>query len=298
MSKQYRDQASNQGNPPGMPQNQPPQYPQQGGYFPPPPGAQPPPGMPPTGQPPGWPPYGPPPQGPPSGQPPRKRHRIRNVVLSVVGVLVLIIVISAIASGSNKGGGKGANSQTTTATPSTPASIAPTFTATEQAYISDMRNAITFNNTTDSQIVTLGQKVCSDRSIEGQAKAEADVKTMLTNGAPANKITRISERDLCSKYLPPKPKPAVLTYSGTSNWTSPPFKVTSGTVTVTYSYSNNQDSNFIADITSQDQGDDQSISNTIGTQGGTTTTLYPTETGSAYHLDIIASGSWTVTITM
>jgi hypothetical protein len=39
---------------------------------------------------------------PPPGPPPKKKHRVRNVLLGLIGVIVLIIVISAIAS---SGGG-------------------------------------------------------------------------------------------------------------------------------------------------------------------------------------------------
>jgi hypothetical protein len=97
----------------------------------------------------------------------------------------------------------------------------------------------------------------------------------------------------------PSPTATVLRYSGTSNWNSPPFTITGNSMTVTYTYSGNQDSNFIADMVANDQGDHLSIANTIGTSGGTTTTLYPTESaGSQYHLEITATGSWTIKITM
>lgn len=200
MAEQYPGQTPNQGNAPG----QPPHQPRQGGYFPPPPGMPPP-----TGQPPGW-----PPQGPPPGQPPRKRHRVRNTVLAVVGVLVVLFIIAGIAG--SKSGGKhassgGSASATTAAAPSTPASIAPSFTAAEQTYISDMRAAATFTNTTDAQILTLGQGVCSQRTTGmGQRETERYLAGQLTgNGSGINQLTRISERDLCRKYLPPKPKPTV-----------------------------------------------------------------------------------------
>jgi hypothetical protein len=216
MAEQFSDQRPNQGNSPGMPQQQPPQ----GGYFPPPPGTVPPPqgggyfpqspGTPPPG---GQQPPGPPRQGPPPEQPPRrKRHRVRNTLLAVVGVLVLIIIISVIASGGGKGGGSGKSAAITTpsAAPTAAKSLAPTLTAAQQTYVSDMRSALTFNSTTDATIVTLGQQVCRDRSTgEGQRKTERDVKTMVTNSSAVNQVTRISERDLCRKHLPPKPKPTV-----------------------------------------------------------------------------------------
>ncbi len=97
----------------------------------------------------------------------------------------------------------------------------------------------------------------------------------------------------------PSPSPTVIArYSGTSNWNSPPFTVSgdSPALTVTYSYSGNHGSNFIADPKSPT--DDQSIANDIGTAASRTTTLYPdTSGGTQYHLSITATGNWSVTIT-
>ena len=97
----------------------------------------------------------------------------------------------------------------------------------------------------------------------------------------------------------PSPTPTVIArYSGSSNWNSPPFAVSGGSpvLTVTYAYSNNQDSNFIADLKSST--DDQSIANAIGTAASRTTTLYPdTSGGNQYHLSITATGNWSITIT-
>ena len=96
----------------------------------------------------------------------------------------------------------------------------------------------------------------------------------------------------------PSPAPSTLSYSGYSDWNGPGFALTGGTVTVKFTYSDNSDSNFIADLNANDQGDDQSIANTIGTSGGETETLYPTEAaGSTYHLSITAQGNWTAKIT-
>jgi hypothetical protein len=97
----------------------------------------------------------------------------------------------------------------------------------------------------------------------------------------------------------PTPSPSVIArYSGTSNWNSPPFTVSgdSPVLTVTYSYSDNQDSNFITDL--QSSTDEQSIANSIGTTASRTTTLYPdTSGGDQYHLSITATGNWSITIT-
>jgi hypothetical protein len=101
----------------------------------------------------------------------------------------------------------------------------------------------------------------------------------------------------------PAPTPVTLTYSGTGDWNSPPFHMTGSSITVTYSYSGNVmagetiPENIEADVVSSD--DDQSIINAAGISGGTTTTLYPTDSvGSAYHLTIMATGSWSFKLVM
>ena len=99
-------------------------------------------------------------------------------------------------------------------------------------------------------------------------------------------------------YVPPAPQP-VARYSGTGNWNSDQFALSGNPVTVKFSYWNNTSGyggdNFIADITNSDL-DDLSIANEIATAGGKTTTLYPSSDG-LYHLEVQATGSWTVTIT-
>jgi len=73
-------------------------------------------------------------------------------------------------------------------------------------------------------------------------------------------------------------------------------------LTVRYSYSGNilagetTGDNFTADLKSG--SDDQQIANEIGVSGGKTTTLYPdTSGGNLYHLEVTATGPWSVTIT-
>ncbi len=113
---------------------------------------------------------------------------------------------------------------------------------------------------------------------------------------------------------PAAPQNTVYKYSGTGNWSSPTFNIPDdvSSVVVTYSYSGNimageysgnimagesEGDNMIADI--QSSSDDQSIVNTIGVSGGTTTTVYPTPGGdNAYHLSVTATGSWSFTITV
>lgn len=99
------------------------------------------------------------------------------------------------------------------------------------------------------------------------------------------------------------PGQVILKHSGTGNWNSPPFQVSAGLpqLTVTYTFTGNtlggQPDNFTADIKSGN--DDQLVANTIAGSGGATTTIYPdTSSGdTAYHLEIMASGSWSFTVT-
>lgn len=101
-----------------------------------------------------------------------------------------------------------------------------------------------------------------------------------------------------TRYVPPAPQ-AVAHYSGTGNWNSSEFSLNGNPVTVRFSYWNNTSGyggdNFIADITNTGY-DDLAIANEIAVSGGKTTTLYPSGSG-LYHLEVQATGPWTVTIT-
>lgn len=228
---------------------------------------------------------------------------MRNAFLIIGAALVVIIIISVAAS--SGGGAKhpsvSSSVSAASAAPSTAATTAaPSLPPAQAKFVRDLRDYMSnkgvSNSASDATLADLGHQVCKiRRSGGGQSsvigamgnKSEADFSM------GAGKFVRLAEKDLCHQELP-----QVLTYSGSSNWNSPPFNVSSGTVTVTYSYSNNQDSNFIADMVAGDQGDDQSIANDIGTAASKTTTLYPSEVGSQYHLEITASGAWTIKIQM
>ena len=119
-----------------------------------------------------------------------------------------------------------------------------------------------------------------------------------TDTAPTPTVTRTATVHVTQTATVAPPALTVAQYSGSSDWNSPQFTVTgdSPVLTVAYSYSGNQDSNFIADLTNG--SDDQQIANDIGTAESRTTTLYPdTSGGNTYHLTITATGSWSVTIT-
>jgi hypothetical protein len=104
----------------------------------------------------------------------------------------------------------------------------------------------------------------------------------------------------------PRPRPTsarvLYTLSGNGIKNSPAFTV-SGTVTVSYSYSNcdgGGSGNFIADLETSDQSsfnsDDQSIANALGSSGHDTTTVYPSDPGKPYHLAINSECDFTITV--
>jgi hypothetical protein len=95
----------------------------------------------------------------------------------------------------------------------------------------------------------------------------------------------------------------LLRMSGSGIQNSAPFLVTSGTLTVRYSYdcsSSGGSGNFVADLETGNQSslssDDQSIANALGTGGSATTTVYPQDTGSDYHLAVDSECDWSVTV--
>jgi hypothetical protein len=90
--------------------------------------------------------------------------------------------------------------------------------------------------------------------------------------------------------------------SGNGIQNSAPFTVTSGTLTVRYSYDCSAfggSGNFIADIETAGQGlsgDDQQAANALGSGGSAVTTVYPQDVGSAYHLAVDSECSWSVVV--
>lgn len=115
---------------------------------------------PPGNQPPFQPPYGgqQPQYGPPPGwqpQPPKKRHTLRNVLLSIVGVFVLLIVIG-IAASSGSGSGNSNNGPNTqlsntqapavSTTTTTPPPAAPSYTEAQQQAIDAAQQYLSMGN--------------------------------------------------------------------------------------------------------------------------------------------------------
>ena len=118
----------------------------------------------------------------------------------------------------------------------------------------------------------------------------------------AGKLVRTAERDICPAQYP-QPPVVLLRMSGNGIQNSAPFLVTSGTVTVTYTYDCSAfggSGNFIADLETGNQAslssDDQSIANALGAGGTATTTVYPQDVGSDYHVAVNSECNWTVTV--
>ena len=131
------------------------------------------------------------------------------------------------------------------------------------------------------------------------SQSHVAVKAAPSSSAPAAAATQAPAPVATTTAPVPPPAPVVHSYSGYSDWNSPEFDIPSGsTVSVQYSYWNNNDGNFIAELDAN--GDMNSIANTIGTSGGTTTSVYPNvlDSGGSYHLEITATGSWSVKITV
>jgi hypothetical protein len=101
----------------------------------------------------------------------------------------------------------------------------------------------------------------------------------------------------------PAPPQVLLSLSGSGIESSSPFLVTENQLTVIYSYNCaafGSVGNFIADLLSGNQAslgyDDQVIANALGPGGTVTTTIYPQDPGTDYHLAVNSECSWSVTV--
>jgi hypothetical protein len=148
----------------------------------------------------------------------------------IAAVIVIGSIGSALAGSHHKPGGGhtaavASNSSPATSSPSTPT---PTLSLSraERRFVSDMRS--TFNltgDTTPGDIATIGDQVCSARgSGTSQSEAVSQVSGMMTTGA--SQVTKMAERDMCHKYLPPPPKPKVIArFNGEGIQNTAPFTV-------------------------------------------------------------------------
>lgn len=132
---------------------------------------------------------------------------------------------------------------------------------------------------------------CSSTTPVAHAASPAAATTAPATTAPSAKAS-----------APAAPK-VLLSLSGSGIENSPPFLVTESQLTVRYTYDcsgQGGDGNFIADLLSGNQSslgsDDQSIANALGIGGSVTTTIYPTNAGSDYHLAVNSECNWTVVV--
>ena len=103
------------------------------------------------------------------------------------------------------------------------------------AYANRMINSGATTNTPTAEVVGPNWAVNTVPSFATQVQRA--VGGQLINGQPVTQSAAPAPA--------PSPTATVLRYSGTSNWNSPPFTITGNNMTVTYTYSGNQDSNFI-----------------------------------------------------
>ncbi len=154
------------------------------------------------------PPYQPGPGAP--SHPARKRHRARNMLLTAVAVIAVVAVISSVAGNGGNGGkshGSG-GAPSANATTSAPATTGQSLGASAQQFVSDLQSSTLFNissSTSDTQIASYGQQVCSMRQTgQQQTAAIAYTETTWSNMSPmlADAMTRLAEHDMCAGQLP------------------------------------------------------------------------------------------------
>jgi Protein of unknown function (DUF2510) len=150
--------------------------------------------------------------------------------------------------------------------------------------------------------------------------APASTVTVTAAAAPAPAVTvtrtaRAAGRGATASASAPASVPAdssaaaqssgvLFTFSGSGIRNSASFTVDSSVVTVRYSYDCSAfggSGNFIADLVSgspsSESYDDQSIANQLGSGDSQTTTIYPQDQGSSYHLEVNSECSWSITLT-
>jgi Protein of unknown function (DUF2510) len=141
---------------------------------------------------------------------------------------------------------------------------------------------------------------------KGAKPSPATTVTVTAAAAPAATVTVTSTAASRSAAAsaPAQSSGVLFTFSGSGIRDSAPFVVNSSAVTARYSYDCSGaggQGNFIADLVSGSPSsgnyDDQSIANQLGSGGSQTTTVYPQDQGSSYHLEVNSECSWSITLT-
>ena len=142
--------------------------------------------------------------------------------------------------------------------------------------------------------------VASGGNHNGNSNAAPAASPMVTGPSAHSSPSAIASAS--AKPAQPATPQTLYTLSGNGIKNSPTFKV-SGPVDVNYKYSNcdsGGSGNFIADLISGNPSagtyDDESIANTIGSEGSDTTTVYPNNPGSPYYISVNTECDFTVTV--
>jgi hypothetical protein len=247
------------------------------------------------------------PQPNPGGPPgrltnrPRKRHRVRNVLLAIFALIVVIVVISTTANSGKKPAADNRPAATATTKAAPKSSPTPSFTAAENAWITQVVNKWPqISAGTDNQIVTVGNDICNARQA-GTTQQQLVAASGARFGKQAKPFVRAAEAALCPSEIPVPPK-VLLNFSGSGIENSAPFTVGSQE-TVNYSFncsSFGQSGNFAADLEYGNQAslnsDDQPIANQLAPSGQATTTVYPQDPGQQYYVSVDSECSWTVQV--
>jgi hypothetical protein len=143
---------------------------------------------------------------------------------------------------------------------------------------------------------------CGAAAAAGSHSHPIATSAAATAGDPAAVAAPATKASSTKAPVPAPPK-VLLSLSGSGIANSPPFLVAAGTLTVHYGYSCasfGTSGNFVADLQSGNQGslssDDQPVANALGSGGSATTTIYPQNPGSDYHLAVNSECDWNVIV--
>lgn len=228
-------------------------------------------------------------------QPGRKRHPLRNTLLTVAGVFVVIVVIASVASGGGKTGKAVASSSSSPAAHTSSATPAQAVYSTQQtAFFTLVGQDFPWVQTTNANLAKLGTSICSARQA-GESQA-ALVKVARARFSPkgAARLIRLGESELCPAMVPRKPR-VIVRFSGSGIENTAKFTITgSGDWLLKWHYNCAADGgtgNFIVD---EDGGSDLNGANVneLGAGGSGATHAYG-DTGSHY-LAINSECDWSV----
>ena len=161
---------------------------------------------------------------------------------------------------------------------------------------------LSFRRTRAPAVAVLALAAAALAGCGGAAAAGSHSHSAVTSAATTAAEPAAVPAPATKAPAPAAPK-VLLSLSGSGIANSLPFLVTAGTLTVHYSYSCasfGSSGNFIAGMQSGNQAslgsDDQPVANALGSGGSATTTIYPQDPGSDYHLAVNSECDWNVII--